>query len=234
MTSQAQKKSLSPVVDEQQVIDYLISHPDFFIENSLLLADMKIPHESGVAVSLIERQISLLRNRNEHFEMKLREMVDAVHDNQRLNASLQRLAINLFMNEGLDDVIATVNEELRDELSTDFITIRLLTDDKTLVEQQPERYLLKGDTRLDCLSKLIAEKGIQCGRLTDQQAELLFPEGLSQLGSGAVMAIADVDSFGILGLGSKDDQHYHPGMGTEFLRQLSDLVSAAIKPHLAV
>lgn len=233
MTSQAQKKQ-SSVVDEQQVIDYLISHPDFFVENSLLLADMKIPHESGIAVSLIERQISLLRNRNEHFEARLREMVDAVHDNQRLNGSLQRLAINLFTNEGLDDVIATVIEELRDELSTDFITIRLLTDDQELVEQQPERYILKGDTKLDCFSKLIAEKKIQCGRLNDQQAELLFSENLSQLGSGAVMAIADVDSFGILGLGSKDDQHYHPGMGTEFLQQLSDLVSAAIKPHLAV
>ena len=234
MTSQAQKKQSTPVVDEQQVIDYLISHPDFFVENSLLLADMKIPHESGVAVSLIERQIGLLRNRNEHFEAKLREMVDAVHDNQRLNDSLQRLAINLFMNEGLDDVIATIIEELRNELSADFVTIRLLTDDKKLAEQQPERYILKGEARLDCFSKLIEEKKIQCGRLTDQQAELLFPEDVSQLGSGAVMVIADVDSFGILGLGSTDDQRYHPGMGTEFLQQLSDLVSAAIKPHLAV
>jgi uncharacterized protein len=232
VTSQAQKKQ-PVVVDEQQVIDYLISHPDFFVENSLLLADMKIPHESGMAVSLIERQITLLRNRNEHFETKLREMVDAVHDNQRLNSSLQRLAINLFLNEGLDDIIATVIEELRDELATDFISIRLLTDDKSLVEQQPERYILKGDEVLACFSKLIEEKRIQCGRLTDQQASLLFPGDLDGLGSGAVISIADVDSFGLLGLGSKDDQHYHPGMGTEFLQQLSDLVSAAIKPHLA-
>jgi len=232
VTSQAQKKQ-PIVVDEQQVIDYLISHPDFFVENSLLLADMNIPHDSGSAVSLIERQISILRSRNEHFEEKLREMVDAVHDNQRLNGSLQRLAINLFMNEGLDDVIATVIEELRDELSTDFVTIRLLTDDKKLAKQQPERYILKGETNLDCFGKLIEEKKIQCGRLTDEQAELLFPEDNSQLGSGAVLTLADVDCYGILGLGSVDDQRYHPGMGTEFLQQLSDLVSAAIKPNLA-
>ena len=232
MTTQANAKQDDSLVDEQQVIDYLIENQDFFVKNGYLLADMAIPHESGTAVSLIERQVSLLRDRNSHFENKLHEMVDAVHDNQRLNSSLQRLAINLFMVDGLDDIIATVDEEIRNQLNTDFFGIRLITDDPALAEQQAERYVYLGDERLESFSKLIDEKSIQCGRMTDEEVQLFFDSGSEQVGSGAVVPIADAETYGLLGLGSEDEQRYYPGMGTDFLKQLADLVSAAIKTHL--
>ena len=232
MTTQAQAKSDNAPVDEQQVIDYLISTPDFFAKNGDLLADMTLVHESGQAVSLIERQVSLLRERNANFEKKLHEMVDAVHDNQRLNTSLQRLAINLFHVDGLDDIIATIDDEIRNKLDTDFFALRLLTDDPALAANQPKRYVFLGDERLEHFSKIIDSKNIQCGRIVDEQAQMFFDSELEQLGSAAVVPIADAETYGLIGFGSKDEQHYHPGMGTEFLQQLADLVSAAIKPHL--
>lgn len=232
MTTQAQSKQNDQQLDEQQVVDYLMQNPDFFQRNSLLLADIEIPHESGTAVSLIERQVSLLRDKNRHFEEKLREMVDAVHDNQRLNNSLQRLAINLFMTDSLDDVIATVNHELRHELGTDCTAIRLFSRDADLLKSQPERYMDREDAHLQTFDKVIEEKRIQCGRLDKDQIEFLFEDDCALVQSGAVIPIADAETYGLIGLGSEDAQRYHPGMGTEFLQQLSNLVSAAIKSHL--
>ena len=232
MTNQVSATQNDSVVDEQEVIDYLIATPDFFVNNAYLLTDMVIQHNSGSAVSLIERQVSLLRERNAHFENKLNEMVDAVHDNQRLNISLQRLAINLFRVDGLDDIIATIDDEIRNNLNTDYFGIRLITHDETLVEQQPERYVHTDDERLESFRASTDEKRIQCGRLNTEQAEFFFDADLEQLGSGAVVPIADAEIYGLIGLGSQNEQHYHPGMGTDFLQQLSDLVSAAIKPHL--
>ena len=232
MTTQVQSKQADQAVDEQQVIDYLMEHPEFFKENAPLLADMDIPHEAGGAVSLIERQVSVLREKNKHFEAKLREMVDAVHDNQRLNNSLQRLAINLFMVDGLDDVIATVLDELRNELDSEFTVIRLMTDDPGLLKKQAQRYIKSDDAPLQSFSRLLDEKRIQCGRLTEDQIHYLFGEQADKVASGAVMPLSNADTFGILALGSQDEQRYHPGMGTEFLQQLASLVSAAIKSHL--
>lgn len=232
MTTQANAKQPESLVDEQQVIDFLIANPDFFIPNAYLLTDMNIRHETGAAVSLVERQIALLRGRNAHFENKLNEMVDAVHDNQRLNISLQRLAINLFMVDGLDDIIATIDDEIRNNLNIDFFSIRLITDDIDLIAQQAERYIYVGDERLEDFRATIDEKRTQCGRFTTEQARLFFESDLEKLGSGAVVPIADADTYGMIGLGSRDEQHYHPGMGTDFLQQLSNLVSASIKPHL--
>lgn len=232
MTTQAQSKDNDQGLDEQQVIDYLMTHPDFFKQNAPLLVDMEIPHEAGGAVSLIERQVSILREKNRHFEDKLREMVDAVHDNQRLNHSLHRLAINLFMVDGLDDVIGTVMEELRSQLDSEFTVIKLITDDKSLLKNQPARYIKRNDSQLELFSRLIDEKRIQCGRLSESQIHFLFGEEANKVASGAVVPLCNADTFGILALGSQDEQRYHPGMGTEFLQQMSDLVSAAIQHHV--
>ena len=50
---------------EQAVVDYLTAHPDFFTRHPQLLRDLSLPHDSGNAVSLIERQVELLRKQAE-------------------------------------------------------------------------------------------------------------------------------------------------------------------------
>ncbi|HEY9051545.1 MAG TPA: DUF484 family protein, partial [Gammaproteobacteria bacterium] len=184
MNTQEKTKQNDTGVDEQQVIDYLMEHPDFFAQNSLLLADLEIPHDAGGAVSLIERQVSILRKKNKHFETKLREMVDAVHDNQRLNESLQRLAVNLVMADDIEDVLAIVTEELRNRLSTDYVSIRLLTEDKKKVKDQPERYFLRNDAALECFDRSINDRKIQCGRLSADQIQVLFNQDAEHIASG--------------------------------------------------
>ncbi|MFW2372782.1 MAG: DUF484 family protein, partial [Gammaproteobacteria bacterium] len=122
-TIQIQSKATINTVDEEQVIEYLLQHPEFFDANGLLLADIEIPHQSGQAVSLIERQVSVLREKNETYEKRLHDMVDAVHDNQRLNMSLQRLAIALLKADSQQDIIDAISDELIGKLDTDQLAI---------------------------------------------------------------------------------------------------------------
>ena len=48
-------------LDEDSVAAYLSEHPEFFNKQEDLLAKLRIPHKSGGAISLLERQVSLLR-----------------------------------------------------------------------------------------------------------------------------------------------------------------------------
>lgn len=227
------KAELLPV-NEDQVVDYLISHPEFFHAHYLLLNDLEIPHDSGTAVSLVERQVAVLREKNQNFETKLREMVDAVHDNQRLHLSLHRLAVNLFAADGLDDLMGIVDDELRHKLGTDFVYFRLSTEDEIEREDSEfsHTYVEREDEVLLSFAPLIQKKRIQCGRFTQDQMLQLFMEDAEDVRSAAVIPIEDAGIYGLIALGSVDEKRYHPGMGTDFLSSLSDLLSAAMKAQL--
>lgn len=231
MITQAQSAADNSPLDERKITDYLKAHPEFFRQHPILLAELNIPHPSGAAVSLVERQIHLLRERNQQYETRLRELVDAARDNQRLTNSLQHLAVNLLLAEELDDIIATVTEELRAHLDTDFVSLRLLGTSKQTANQ-PERFLNEDGANLQSLGKLIADKHIQCGRMNAEQIKLLFAENADNVGSGAIIPLHHTTTFGLLAVGGRDAQRYHPGMGTDYLKLLGELVSAAIKPYV--
>ena len=232
--NQAEKKQEEALPDEQQVADYLISNPDFFLHHAPLLNDLQVPHESGGAVSLVERQVAVLREKNKYFENKLSEMVDAVHDNQRLHISLHRLAVNLFEADSLDDVLGIVDDELRHKLGTDFVGFRLTTDESVVnnSDADSQTYVPADDEILQDFASLIEKKRIQCGRLTDEQITRLFMQDAEEVKSAAVIPVSDAGVRGIIALGSRDPQRYHPGMGTDFLTRLSDLISAAMRAQL--
>lgn len=225
---QIQSKATIDTIDEEQVIEYLLQHPEFFDANGLLLADIEIPHQSGQAVSLIERQVSVLREKNITFEKRLHDMVDAVHDNQRLNMSLQRLAVGLLKANNQQDVIEVIKNELIHKLDTDQLAIYLFNNDPAQVKARPDIFVSGDQQQLELFGKQFKKKKIQCGRMTEEQIQFLFGDK-SEVASGAILPLVEKNTtIGLVGLGSYDELHYHPGMGTEYLQQLSDLVSAAL------
>jgi len=233
VTKQAEKTAEITLPDEKQVVDYLMANPDFFLQHSLLLNELEIPHEAGGAVSLVERQVTVLRERNQHFEEKLRDMVDAVHDNQRLHVSLHRLAVNLFDANSLDDIMGVVDDELRHKLGTDFVYFRLHSDDVTVSSGSNEHtYVEKDDEVLQDFSVLIDKSRIQCGHFTDKQIRQLFLQDAEAVASAAVIPVSDAGISGLIALGSCDKQRYHAGMGTDFLSSLADLIGAALRAQL--
>ncbi len=58
-------------LDEAQVSDYLRAHPDFLVQHPELLETLELNHTSGSAVSLIERQVEILRGRSQRLEDRL-------------------------------------------------------------------------------------------------------------------------------------------------------------------
>lgn len=230
MNNQAEEAAANDLPDEQQVVDFLMENSDFFLQHSLLLNDLEIPHESGEAVSLVERQVSVLRDRNKHFEEKLREMVDAVHDNQRLHISLHRLAVNLFDADSLDDILGVVDDELRHKLGTDFVYFRLHSDDiSASADEKTHTYVEKEDDILATFSTLIEKSRIQCGHFTEGQVHQLFMDDAPEVASAALIPVSNAGVYGLIALGSRDKHRYHAGMGTDFLSSLADLIGAAMR-----
>ena len=81
---------------DEAVAEFLTQNPDFFERNSHLLKALRLPHASGGAVSLVERQVSVLRQRDVKLEKQLKDLIQVARDNDVLSAKVHRLSIELL------------------------------------------------------------------------------------------------------------------------------------------
>ena len=231
MSTQAQKKQQT-LDTEQQLIELLKDHPDILARNPALLAELEIRHDTGEAVSLIERQVGVLREKLQATDKRMRELMNIARDNERLAQSLHRLALNLLGARDLEDVISIVMDELGNELGAEFVVIRLLTDDEDRIGGRPDLFISAQTEQLKSFRTMLDNRKPVCGRCTDDQKQFLFGSNLDQVGSAAVIPLAAGARLGLLGLGAQDEDRFSIALGTDFLTQIGELLSAALALHL--
>ena len=231
MSTQAQEQQ-EMLDTEQQLLELLKDYPDILARNPALLAELEIPHESGNAVSLIERQVGVLRDKVQALDKRLRDLMDIARSNERLAESRHRLAINLLGARDLEDVISIVLDELGNELEADFAIVRLLSDDEGRLKDRPDLFIESTTDEIKSFSMMLDNRQPMCGRCTDEQNAFLFGNDAAQVGSAAVIPLVAGAKLGLLALGGKDENRFSIAMGTEFLGQIGELVSAALAVHL--
>ncbi len=233
MTSTPNKELPAEGIDEDSVAAYLREHPDFFERHSDVLAALEVPHRpGGPAVSLIERQVARLRERNAHLEQRLAELMRAARDNERVGTRLLDLGRGLLEADSLDALVATVRETLRNESGVDEVVVRL-TDPRAAADgADPQRYLDPDSADGAALAEALAAGEPVCGALTQQQIAALFRGRTDAIASAALVPLRAGEPIGVLGLGSHDPAHFQSDMGTLFLGQLGELVAAGLTAYV--
>lgn len=223
------KESGSGELNEEAVAGFLRAHPDFFVRHLELLDVLRLPHPTHGAVSLIERQLSMLRERNRHLERKLGELIQVARDNEHLSANLHQLALGLMRADSLDSVLATARELLCGEFHADHVVVRLIDREESL---QAPYSVAQGDPGLSELTPMFERRRPLCGRLRREQLDWLFGEDAGDVASAVVIPLLDTEALGVLALGSREAERFHPSMGTLFLGYLGDLLASAVSDKL--
>ncbi|MGV6807038.1 MAG: DUF484 family protein [bacterium] len=215
-------------LDPQDIREYLISHPRFFEENPDLLATLSLPHESGSAVSLIERQVTVLRERNIEMRNRLGNMLETARENDKLFDRSKRLILSLLDAQSIDDVTESLYDSLGDDFNIQYYSLTLFD-------------LVGTGHRANVVSRKEAEKAMGtllqsgrpvCGILRESELEFLFGEDAGEVGSVAAMPLHRGSKIiGILALGNNDPQFYRSSMGTLFLSHVAEIL-ARILPRL--
>jgi len=221
------KKNVAPL-DEQSVAEYLQQNLDFFSRHADLLSKLDINHDSGNAVSLIERQVIVLRDKNQRLESKLYELVSLARENEQLSRNILQLVVNLLWSDDLESLLSSVVDAMRHEFQVDYASVHLVTDDKSLCEQMPQWYLHRDDVRFESIRPALDNSRPLCGRLSRQQIACLFTEQHDDIQSAALIPLRSGAVLGFIGLGGQSPQRFNPAMATNFLSQIGELVSAAI------
>ena len=94
----------------EQVAAYLKAHKDFFVDHESLLADITIPHETGKAVSLVERQVGVLRERNIELRERLTRLLDVARENDMLFEKMRGLILALLETKTVPQLAAAFKD----------------------------------------------------------------------------------------------------------------------------
>lgn len=221
--------------EAERVGAYLAEHPDFFEHRPALLESLTIPHASGGAVSLIERQVTRLKQRNRHLQKRLAVLVDTAKENEARVLRLNRLARRLIEGRSLADLVAGLQQSMREDFGVGASLVGLRA--QALAGAQPERVpgirLLEDDADLPAaLNDLFRTGRCECGPLGDELRGYLFPDGDEALRSVALVPLERGAALGVLVLASAEHEQFRPDMGAWFLEQLANLVAGAVKARL--
>jgi uncharacterized protein YigA (DUF484 family) len=214
---------------EAQVIAYLRQNPEFFITNEYLLSELRIPHASGAAISLGERQVQVFREHRDELKLKLNELISVARDNDAHFEKSKRLLLNLLEVKSLDEIEIVVNEVFKNDSKIDFSSI-LLFGKSTDYPVSDIKVVELGYAKKK-LGAILEQTHASCGRFSETQLTCLFPDDAKKVGSAAVIPLRDGELLGLFCLGSKDPTHFDSSMGSLFLSYISDFISR-ILPNL--
>jgi uncharacterized protein YigA (DUF484 family) len=230
MTTREARGLTATEVEEESIARYLQHNPDFFERHQALLARLRLPHaRSSSTISLVERQVEVLREKHAQIEEKLAEFVKVARANDTVADKIHRLTRRLLQVHGREDSIVAVEASLREDFDAFNATLVLIGVPEDTDPQRFRRVIAQDDPALKSFESLFASGKPRCGQVRDSQREFLFGAEAADIGSVALMPLGKGGALGLLALGSADRDRFHPGMSTEFLARMADLIGDALQ-----
>lgn len=213
-------------ITEEDIVAYITEHPDFFIKHDEVLQLIKIRHESGKAISLIEHQLNRLRSRNQELQQQLTYLLDTARENDRLFEKTRRLTLELLEANSLEMLVATLEDSLRHDFKIENTSFILFNDN----QMSAGRSCKLEDAQIKLGSLLHSEK-IKTGQFREPVLNFLFGEN-HRVQSAVIVPLINNSTLGVLALGSVSPYKYQHEVGTLFLQQISDIL-CRILPKLS-
>lgn len=230
MTTQQSGDDQRANTADAPIADYLRQHPDFFVRHASLLASLLLPHaRGGGAVSLVERQVEVLREKSQSLETRLAELVAVARTNEQLVAKFHQLTRRLLAARDRQDLISRLELSLREDF--DVPQARLVLVGSASAGLLPGRFAIAAEAKdlsLAGFDSLLASGKPRCGALRDSQREFLFGGDGAGLNSVALVPVGGANPSALLALGSPDKDRFNPGISTDFLARLAELVGDAL------
>jgi uncharacterized protein YigA (DUF484 family) len=219
-------------IAEEQVADFLVAHPEFFERHAGVLARLRLPHQRGsAAISLVERQVLVLRDKQTVLEKKLHELVENGRANDLIVDRVHRLTRRLLRARDAAAVVAGLETSLREDFGASRWV--LLATDPALAPlgalRNPQvRVVPRGTPELKIFETFFESARPRSGQIRDTQRDYLFGGEGSQVGSTVLIPLGERASLGLLAIASHDTERYLPTMSTDFLVRIGEIVAEAV------
>ena len=214
--------SIEADLTDEAVARFLRENPDYFQRYPGLLTLLELPHGSGQTVSLVERQVAVLRERNIDMRKRLTQLVGAANTNDTLFDKTRSLTLALLDVETLDGLDDVIEQSLKSGFRADDVAC-FVCSSKPLPELRNLHRC--ASTRDLPMLNLTQSTGTSCGPLRADEYKRLFRSSDGGESSAALVQLRHRELVGILAIGSRDARRFSPDMGTLFVRYIGDVLA---------
>jgi uncharacterized protein len=229
MTTDTDTPNTDVCLSATEIKDYLQNNPGFFDDYPDLLELIRLPHESGAAVSLVERQVSLLRERNQEMKQRINSLLDSAKINDKLFEKTKRLVISLLDANDLATIVDTLSESLGTDFQVEFHSLILFGDKKSIPTCNTK--VVGMDQANNQIGTLLRTNRPLCGVLGSEELNFLFGDQAAEVGSVAAVPLSHGSTYGLLAIGNSDPNYYRSSMGTLFLSYIAEVLNR-VTPNL--
>jgi hypothetical protein len=216
-------------ITEADIANYLANTPGFFERHAELLATVQLTSPHGQrAVSLQERQMEMLRERNKGLEHKIIEMIRHGQENVTIAEKLHRWTRAMLMTARAEQLPVTAVGELRHQFMIPQAAVRLWRVLPAFAEE-----LFAATVSEDAKSFADSLAQPYCGVNNGFEAARWLDDPATVMSMAMIPLRDDGGAFGLLVLGSPDPTRYAADMGTEFLARIGEIAAAAFARLLA-
>jgi len=213
------------------VREFLRDNPTFLDNHQDILESMDLPHHSGNAVSLVERQVSVMRDRNTEIRARLDNILATAQDNDQLFEKTKQLVLKLLEAKNLSTLVEAVHESLGKDYQIEFYSLTLFGTQEALPKTMAR--VVQVEQANEQIGTLLSANRIVCGVLREEEMTFLFGDNGAQVGSAASIPLCYDNLYGILAVGNADPNFYTGSMGTLFLSYIGEVLSRLIPQHLS-
>ncbi len=217
--------NLKAGLDAMQIASWLRERPTFLKDFPDLAMQLQVPREQGPAASLAGYQLEVLREKNAELHRRLSELTQIASENEQLVVRVHSMTLALMRAATLEQTVRTVVATLNEDFHTDLVRLVLFRRHESLPNVD---WLLTSDGPGDwpAFAEFLSRRDPLCGRLADDKLEALFADRAGEVASAALIRVGDL---GMLAMGSKELNRFHPGIGTIFLKLIGEAVATALK-----
>lgn len=204
----------------EQVARFLSEHPEFFEQHADVFASLSVPHPyAEQTLSLLERQVLVMRNREKQLQWQLSELLYCADENKEINDNVTQWCAKLLSIKDAQEIPQVMLSILQNTFADLEIVLRVWNV-ALLSESEIQTHSEALISYVQALDKPY------CGNEINESLRQCFTR---PPGSVAVVPLRQEDIvLGALLFSSDNPEHFTEGMGLVFLSTLGQLAAASL------
>lgn len=213
-------------LNEQDIIEFLQSDPDFFARNPQLTNSLPVAHSVHGTTSLVNIRLQQQRLRIDELETQLSDLMNIAMDNEKLFRIYADIYTALYSCKSVAQMQRILMTELQAQLP--LAAVNLYINEAYFQIKPQHAHLAISAGKLIQVSQLkFAGSDHYLGSIAGLEKLQLFGSN-TLVSSVALMALGDRGQYGLLAIGSAKANHYQEGMDNLLLAQLCRIISTLL------